>query len=46
MGFSREEYWRELLCPPSRDLPNPGIKPISLMSTAWQVGSLPLAPPI
>ena len=27
------------------DLPDPGIKPASLMSPALQAGSLPLAPP-
>ena len=27
--FSRQEYWSGLLCPPSGDLPNPGIKPWS-----------------
>ena len=26
MGFSRQEYWSGLPCPPSRDLPNPGIR--------------------
>ena len=26
MGFSREEYWGGLPCPPPGDLPNPGIK--------------------
>ena len=26
-GFSREEYWSGLPCPPPKDLPNPGIKP-------------------
>ena len=31
-GFSRQEYWSELPCPPPRDLLNPGIKPKSLMS--------------
>ena len=25
MGFSRQEYWSGLLCPPLGDLPNPGI---------------------
>ena len=30
MGFSRQEYWRGLPCPPPGDLPNPGIKPLSL----------------
>ena len=29
--FSRQEYWSGLPCPPSRDLPNPGIKPTPLM---------------
>ena len=32
-------------CPPPGDLPNPGIKPTSLMSPERQAGSLPLAPP-
>ena len=31
MGFSRQEYWRGLPCPPSGDLPNLG----SLMSPAY-----------
>ena len=30
MGFPRQEYWSELLCPPPGDLPYPGIKPMSL----------------
>ena len=32
MGFSRQEYWSGLLCPPPEDLSNPGIKGMSLMS--------------
>ena len=32
-------------CPPPRDLPNPGIKPLLLGLLHWQAGSLPLAPP-
>ena len=32
MGFSRQEYWNGLPCPPQRDLPNPGCKPTSLTS--------------
>ena len=28
-GFSRQEYWSGLPCPPSGDLANPGIKPRS-----------------
>ena len=27
MGFSKQEYWSELPCPPPGDLPYPGIKP-------------------
>ena len=34
MGFSRQEYWSKLPCPPPRDFPHPGIKPTSLMSPA------------
>ena len=29
VGFSRQEYWRELPFPPPGDLPDPGIEPIS-----------------
>ena len=32
VGFSRQESWSGLLCPPPGDLPNPGIKPASLTS--------------
>ena len=31
MGFSRQEYWSGLPCPPPEDPPDPGIKPTSLM---------------
>ena len=31
-GFSRKEYWSGLSCPSPGDLPNPGIKPVSLTS--------------
>ena len=34
MGFSRLEYFSELLCPPPGDLPNPETEPISLTSPA------------
>ena len=34
MGFSRQEYWSGLPCPPPGDLPDPGIEPASLMSPA------------
>ena len=30
MGFSRQEYWSGLPCPPPGDLPDPGIEPASL----------------
>ena len=29
MGLSRQEHWSGLPCPPSRDLPNPGMEPVS-----------------
>ena len=38
MGFSRQEYWSGLPCPPPGDLPNPGIKPVSLMSPSLADG--------
>ena len=34
MGFSRQEYWCELLFLPLGNLPDPGIKPESLLSPA------------
>ena len=34
MEFSRQEYWSGFLFPSSEDLPDPGIKPMSLMSPA------------
>ena len=34
LGFSRQEYRSELLCPPPGDFPNPGIELTSLMSPA------------
>ena len=34
MGFSRQEYWNRLPCPPRGDFPNPGIEPASLLSPA------------
>ena len=38
MGFSRQEYWSGLPCPPPGDLPNPWIKPTSLKSPALADG--------
>ena len=43
-GFSKQEYWSGLPCPPPGDLPNPGIKPESLKSPAFQADSLSLMP--
>ena len=44
-GFSRQEYQRGFPFPSPGDLPDPGIKPASLMSPALAGGSLPLGPP-
>ena len=52
MGFFRQQYWSGLPCPPPGDLPNPGIKPASLMSpavaggfftnsTTWETPTIP-----
>ena len=38
MGFSRQEYWNGLPCPPPGPLPNPGIKLTSLTSPALAGG--------
>ena len=47
MGFSRQQYWNGLPCPPPEDLPNPEIEPTSLTftcigrwvitSTTWEI---------
>ena len=37
-GFSRQEYWTGLPCPPPGDLPNPGIETASLKSPALAGG--------
>ena len=42
MGFSRQEYWSELLFPSPAALPDPGIKP---GSPALQADTLPSEPP-
>ena len=41
-GFSRQEYWSGLPCPPPGDLPNPRTEP---RSPALQADSLPAEPP-
>ena len=46
MGFSRQECWSGLPCPPPGDLPDPGVRPVSLMASfTGRQGSLPLVPP-
>ena len=42
IGFSRQEYWSGLPCPPPGDLPDPGIK---LTSPAWVGGFFITEPP-
>ena len=37
-GFSGQEYWSGLPCPPPGDLPNRGMEPASLMSLALAGG--------
>ena len=44
VGFSREEYWSGLPCPPPGHLPDPGVKLASLCLLHWQAGSLLLVP--
>ena len=38
MGFSRQEYWGGVPCPPPGDLLNPGIEPASPVSPALPGG--------
>ena len=38
MGFSRQEYWSGLPFPSPRDLPDPGIEPVSPLSPALAGG--------
>ena len=39
MGFSRQEYWSGWLCPPPRDLPDPGIESRSPTLLAYSLPS-------
>ena len=43
VGFSRQEYWSRLPCPPLGDLPDPGIETASPAAPALQENSLPLS---
>ena len=38
MGFSRQEYWSGLACPPPGDLPKPRIEPVSYVSCSGRRG--------
>ena len=38
MGFSRQEYWSGLPYPPPGDLPDPGIEPMTVTSSALAGG--------
>ena len=43
MGFSRQEYWSQLPCPPPGDLLDPEIEAMSPASPALQADSLSLS---
>ena len=45
MGFSRQEHWSGLPCPPPGDLPNPGIEPGSPESGVLTGGLFTAEPP-
>ena len=45
MGFPRQDSWSGLLLPSPGNLPDPGIKPVSLMSPALAGGFFTTAPP-
>ena len=45
MGFSRQEYWSGLPCPPPGDLLDPEIEPMSLTSPPLAGGFFTIAPP-
>ena len=46
MGFSRQEHWSGLPCPPPGDLPDPGIEPGSPASQADALTSEPPGKPM
>ena len=43
MGFLRQEYWGGLAFPSPRDLPDPGIEPVSPVLSG---GFFPAEPPV
>ena len=44
LGFSRQEYWSGLPCPPPGDLPDPGIEPTCLVSPSLAGGLFTTSP--
>ena len=45
VGFPRQEYWRGLPFPSAGDLPNPGIKPMFLVSPVLASDFFTTVPP-
>jgi len=45
MGLSRQEYWTGLPFSHSGDLPDPGVKPVSLASPPLAGGCFTTMPP-
>ena len=45
MGFSKQDYWRGLLCPLPGDLPNPGIELVFSCISCIARGFFTVAPP-
>ena len=45
IGFLGQKYWNGLPFLTPWDLPDPGIKPVSLVLLHWQADSLPVVPP-
>ena len=43
-GILQARYWSGFPCPPPGDLPDPGIKPVSLLSPALADVFFPLVP--
>ena len=43
MGFSRQQFWTGLPCPPPGDLTPPGTEPTSPASPSLQADTLPLS---
>jgi len=45
MGFSRQEYWSGLPCPPPGNLPDPKIEPVASALQANSFNTEPLGKP-